>query len=194
MDLRNEIRPEHDLGATFTGHNYDNNTNNNREPLGEPAFRRRTGRRQQRGLVNINLQIQTSCRVTIFDKGNRLLEINPDLLIIVEGILSAGNLMGALIHPIELSRPEKLVYSGHIYPFSPIISDLDYPLFKSLMHTMQVDIIDTKNTMSLDFGHVHGKICLKVNFGHPSYSHGELQVIPCLGSYSNVMRDLFETC
>ena len=73
-----------------------------------------------------------------FDKGNRLLEINPDLLIIVEGILSAGNLMGALIHPIELSRPEKLVYSGHIYPFSPIISDLDYPLYKSLMHTMQV--------------------------------------------------------
>ena len=63
----------------------------------------------------------------------------------MEGILSAGNLMGALIHPIELSRPEKLVYSGHIYPFSPIISDLDYPLFKSLMHTMQVDIIGTKN-------------------------------------------------
>ena len=54
--------------------------------------------------------------------------------------MSAGNLMGALIHPIELSRPEKLVYSGHIYPFSPIISDLDYPLFKSLMHTMQVSL------------------------------------------------------
>ena len=119
--------------------------NDNREPLGELAFRRRTGRRQQRGLVNINLHICTLCRVSIFDKGNRLLEINPDLLIIVEGILSAGNLMGALIHPIELSRPEKLVYSGHIYPFSPIISDLEYPLFKSLMHTMQVDIIDTKN-------------------------------------------------
>ena len=106
-----------------------------------------------------------------FDKGNRLLEINPDLLIIVEGILSAGNLMGALIHPIELSRPEKLVYSGHIYPFSPIISDLEYPLFKSLMHTMQVDIIDTKNTMSPVFGHVHGKICLKVNLGQLDTLH-----------------------
>ena len=65
------------------------------------------------------------------------------MLIIVEGILSAGNLMGALIHPIELSRPEKLVYSGHIYPFSPIISDLDYPLYKSLMHTMQVSPSNT---------------------------------------------------
>ena len=61
----------------------------------------------------------------------------------MEGILSAGNLMGALIHPIELSRPEKLVYSGHIYPFSPIISDLDYPLYKSLMHTMQVSPSNT---------------------------------------------------
>ena len=79
--------------------------------------------------------------------GNRLLEINPDMLIIVEGILSAGNLMGALIHPIELSRPEKLVYSGHIYPFSPIISDLDYPLYKSLMHTMQVEITFEKNLL-----------------------------------------------
>ena len=47
---------------------------------------------------------------------------------------------------------------------------------------MQVDIIDTKDTMSLVFGLVHGKICLKVNFGHPSYSHGELHLIPCLGS------------
>ena len=100
--------------ATYTTYDYNDNYyyNYNREPLGEPAFRRRTGRRQRRGLVNINLQIFTLCRVALFDKGNRLLEINPDLLIIVEGILSAGNLMGALIHPIELSRPEKLVYSG----------------------------------------------------------------------------------
>ena len=38
----------------------------------------------------------------------------------------------------QLSRPKQLVYSGHIYPFSPIISDLDYPLFKGVMHSMQV--------------------------------------------------------
>ena len=128
---------------TFDDFNDNYYYNDNREPLGELAFRRRTGRRQQRGLVNINLHICTLCKVALFDKGNRLLEINPDLLIIVEGILSAGNLMGALIHPIELSRPEKLVYSGHIYPFSPIISDLDYPLYKSLMHTMQVSPSNT---------------------------------------------------
>lgn len=48
----------------------------------------------------------------------------------VEGILSAGNLLGAYEHPVLLRDPSKLVYSGHIYPFSPVISDLPYNLFK----------------------------------------------------------------
>jgi len=83
--------------------------------------------------------------------GNRLLDLNPSLLIIVEGILSAGNLMGALIHPIQLSLPRQLVYSGHIYPFSPIISDLEYPLFKSLMHTMQTFVADAGHNYSAPY-------------------------------------------
>ena len=39
--------------ATYTTYDYNDNYyyNYNREPLGEPAFRRRTGRRQRRGLV-----------------------------------------------------------------------------------------------------------------------------------------------
>ena len=48
----------------------------------------------------------------------------------VEGILSAGNLLGAYEHPVQLRDPSKLLYSGHIYPFSPVISDLPYNLFK----------------------------------------------------------------
>ena len=48
----------------------------------------------------------------------------------MEGILSAGNLLGAYEHPVQLRDPSKLVYSGHIYPFSPVISDLPYNLFK----------------------------------------------------------------
>jgi len=74
--------------------------------------------------------------------GNKILEVNPDMLIIVEGILSAGNLIGALVKKPELSNPDKLVYSGHIYPFSPIISDLPYYLFKTTMHTMQTFVAD----------------------------------------------------
>ena len=78
--------------------------------------------------------------------GNILQDIDSDALIIgwsrhggcivsvapcaVEGILSAGNLLGAYEHPVLLRDPSKLLYSGHIYPFSPVISDLPYNLFK----------------------------------------------------------------
>ena len=54
--------------------------------------------------------------------GNRILEINPDILIFVEGILSAGNLIGALTKKVELTNPSKLVYSGHIYPFRSMLT------------------------------------------------------------------------
>ena len=54
MDLRNEIRPEHDLGATW------------------------------------GTEIpETDWAAAAERAGNRLLEINADMLIIVEGILSA---------------------------------------------------------------------------------------------------------
>jgi len=74
--------------------------------------------------------------------GNRLLEINSNLLIIIGGILSNGNLIGVLTRPIELNLPDRLVYTGHIYPFSPVISDLPYPYFKTVMHNMQTFVAD----------------------------------------------------
>jgi hypothetical protein len=58
--------------------------------------------------------------------GNAILTINPDLLIIVEGISSyngqsiwwGGNLMGAQTYPVRLNVPNRLVYSPHDYPSS----------------------------------------------------------------------------
>jgi aryl-phospho-beta-D-glucosidase BglC (GH1 family) len=55
--------------------------------------------------------------------GNAILAANPDALIIVEGVEKVGtdgywwggNLSGARANPIELTRPEKLVYSAHEY-------------------------------------------------------------------------------
>jgi len=44
--------------------------------------------------------------------------------------------------PIVLQKPSQLVYSGHIYPFSPVISDLEYSLFKLTMHAMQTFVAD----------------------------------------------------
>lgn len=55
--------------------------------------------------------------------GNAILKVNPDWLIIVEGIEQyngglywwGGNLEGAGKYPVRLSRPNKLVYSAHDY-------------------------------------------------------------------------------
>jgi endoglucanase len=58
--------------------------------------------------------------------GNAILSVNPDLLIIVEGVNNfdgqstwwGGNLMGAKQYPVQLSIPDRLVYSPHEYPES----------------------------------------------------------------------------
>jgi hypothetical protein len=49
------------------------------------------------------------------EAGNRLLAINPSLLIVVEGIDYASHLAGAREHPVRLSVPRRLVYSTHSY-------------------------------------------------------------------------------
>ena len=56
--------------------------------------------------------------------GNAILSVNPDLLIIVQGVsdhngqstLWGGNLMGAKEHPVRLDLRDRLVYSIHEYP------------------------------------------------------------------------------
>ena len=53
--------------------------------------------------------------------GNAILAVNPEWLIIVEGIEQyhgdfywwGGNLEGAAQFPVRLSQPDKLVYSAH---------------------------------------------------------------------------------
>ncbi len=55
--------------------------------------------------------------------GNAILEVNPDVLIIVEGVEKyketlywwGGNLKGAKDFPVQLSNPDKLMYSPHEY-------------------------------------------------------------------------------
>lgn len=56
--------------------------------------------------------------------GNAVLSVNPNLLIIVEGVTEykgqytwwGGNLMGAKDYPVHLNLPDRLVYSTHEYP------------------------------------------------------------------------------
>lgn len=71
--------------------------------------------------------------------GNAILSVNPDLLIVVEGVANyngqstwwGGNLMGVRDFPVRLEIPNRLVYSVHEYPASIYpqswFSDPSYP-------------------------------------------------------------------
>lgn len=71
--------------------------------------------------------------------GNAILSVNPNLLIIVEGIQNyngnyywwGGNLMGVRDYPVTLSIPNRIVYSPHDYPSSVSgqswFNDINYP-------------------------------------------------------------------
>ena len=66
---------------------------------------------------------RTDWRLAAEQAGNTILAINPDWLIIVEGIEQyhgdyywwGGNLEGAEQFPVRLTEPDKLVYSAHDY-------------------------------------------------------------------------------
>jgi endoglucanase len=66
---------------------------------------------------------RTDWRLAAERVGNAILQVNPDWLIIVEGVQRVdgdgywwgGNLAAAGRAPVRLSRPERLVYSAHDY-------------------------------------------------------------------------------
>ncbi len=70
--------------------------------------------------------LATDWRLAAQRAGNRILAVNPNLLIIVEGVETAGgrnywwggNLKAAGSHPVVLSVPKRVVYSTHDYPAS----------------------------------------------------------------------------
>lgn len=71
--------------------------------------------------------------------GNAVLSVNPQLLIMVEGVQSyegvggwwGGNLMGVARYPVQLDVPNRLVYSAHDYATSvarqPWFDDPSFP-------------------------------------------------------------------
>ena len=77
--------------------------------------------------------------------GNAILAVNPNWLIIVEGIEQfngdaywwGGNLEGAAKYPVRLSRPNKLVYSAHDYgPEVYLQQWFQVPKLSDLAHTL----------------------------------------------------------
>lgn len=96
--------------------------------------------------------------------GNAILNVNPDALIIVEGVQKVGtssywwggNLSGVRQAPIRLSRPEKLVYSPHEY--GPEVfaqkwfSEPTFPANLPNVWTSQFDFIMKENLGHLFLG------------------------------------------
>lgn len=63
--------------------------------------------------------------------GNAVLSVNPNWLIVVEGVGWGGDLTAAGANPVRLNVPNRVVYSPHDYPSSvapePWTSDSTYP-------------------------------------------------------------------
>jgi endoglucanase len=59
--------------------------------------------------------VETDFAVMYTTVGNLIHEINPNLLIICEGLNYAGDLTGVASHPVKLTEPNKIVYSMHDY-------------------------------------------------------------------------------
>ncbi len=60
---------------------------------------------------------ETDFAVMYTATGNLIHQIDPDVLIICEGLGYAADLTGVASHPVTLTRPGKVVYSMHDYPW-----------------------------------------------------------------------------
>ena len=73
--------------------------------------------------------------------GNRILSVNPNILVIVEGVnFPRYHLRGVKKHPVRLKNHRKLVYAVHNYafpsptdPFPPKYGDMPWEKFKKTM-------------------------------------------------------------
>ncbi|MDA3890132.1 MAG: cellulase family glycosylhydrolase [Salinivirgaceae bacterium] len=103
-------------------------------------------------------------RLAAQDCGNAILEANPNVLIMVEGIEEfgedvywwGGNLIGAEQYPVVLNNPNKLVYSPHeygptVYP-QPWFSDPDFPSNMAGIWEKHFNYLFTNGTSPLFFG------------------------------------------
>ncbi len=81
----------------------------------------------------------TDWRLAAERAGNAVLAVNPNLLVIVQGVERyqedwywwGGNLLGAEEYPVRLDKPDQLVYSTHVYGPGvypqPWFSEPDFP-------------------------------------------------------------------
>ena len=118
--------------------------------------------------------LATDWRLAAERAGNAIANINPDWLIVVEGVENnvpgqklanhwqGGNLEGVLHYPVRLSKRNKLVYSPHEYGpgvyDQPYFSDKKFP--KNLVHRWQIGFhyISSQNRAPIFVGEFGGRL------------------------------------
>lgn len=118
--------------------------------------------------------LATDWRLAAERAGNAIAKINPDWLIVVEGVENnvpgqylthhwqGGNLEGVLRYPVRLSVRNKLVYSPHEYGpgvyDQPYFSDNDFP--QNLLHRWQIgfNYIASQNRAPIFVGEFGGHL------------------------------------
>jgi endoglucanase len=100
--------------------------------------------------------------------GNALLDINPKLLIVVEGVQTVngegswwgGNMMGVSTQPIVLKVPNRVVYSPHVYGPSvhaqPYFSDPSFPSNMTAIWDKHFGFLERTGTGALLIGEFGG--------------------------------------
>ncbi|MBV6621788.1 MAG: cellulase family glycosylhydrolase [Rivularia sp. (in: Bacteria)] len=118
--------------------------------------------------------LATDWRLAAERAGNAISKINPNWLIVVEGVESnvpgqklahhwqGGNLEGVLRYPVRLSQRNKLVYSPHEYGPGvydmPYFSDEKFP--QNLLHRWQIGFhyISSQNRAPILIGEFGGRL------------------------------------
>ena len=67
--------------------------------------------------------------------GNLIHQVNPNLLIICEGLNYAGDLTGVASHRVQLAQPGKVVYSMHDYSWCGHPGNQSQAAYSAQMHT-----------------------------------------------------------
>jgi endoglucanase len=91
--------------------------------------------------------------------GNQILAVNPNVLIICEGVSYACDLSGVAGRPVRLSQPNKVVYSMHDYSWSGHDGE-NQAAYNTHMHNKGGYLLDNQTAPVWvgEFGHVAGNL------------------------------------